>query len=66
MRRPIIDGNDLNKIYTDKLVSFDEQIEYLKQNKIKSFKITNQELINSYFELKEKLNRQLVIPSLVG
>jgi hypothetical protein len=54
----LIDGNDLNRIFSEKFKSFDEQIEYLNQNKITSFKLSNEQLINAYFTLKSKLERQ--------
>ena len=57
----LIDGNDLNKMYSEKIQSFDKQIDYLKQNKLRSFRITNEQLIKAYFELKEKLGKQPTI-----
>lgn len=57
----LIDGNDLNKMYSEKYDSFNKQIEYLKLNKLRSFQITNEQLINAYFELKQKLGKQPTI-----
>ena len=54
----LIDGNDLDRLFSEKFKMFDEQIEYLKQNKITSFRISNEQLINAYFTLKSELKRQ--------
>lgn len=54
----LIDGSDLDRVFSEKLESFDKQIEYLKQNKITSFKISNEQLISAYFALKNELKKQ--------
>ncbi|OGQ86411.1 MAG: hypothetical protein A3J85_03230 [Desulfobacula sp. RIFOXYA12_FULL_46_16] len=54
----LVDGNDLDKLFVEKLKSFDEKIDYLQKNKIRSFRITNDQLISAYSELKKQLKRQ--------
>lgn len=54
----LVDGNDLDRIFSENFNSFDEQVEFLRQNKIRSFKISNEQLINAYFILKKQLRRQ--------
>jgi len=54
----LVDGNDLGKLFSEKFKSFDEKIDYLQENKIRHFKITNEQLITAYCKLKEHLKRQ--------
>ena len=60
----LIDGTDLNTMYAKKFKSFNEQIKYLEQNKLRSFKITNDQLIKAYFDLKETLKKQPTISNI--
>lgn len=60
----LIEGTDLNIMYSKKFKSFNEQIKYLEQNKLRSFKITNDQLIKAYLDLKEELKKQPTISNI--
>lgn len=62
----LVDGNDLDRLFAEKFKSFDEKIDYLQENKTRSFRITNEQLINAYNELKERLNRQPTVEDIDG
>jgi hypothetical protein len=54
----LIDGDDLNRLFSEKYQSFDEKVNYLQQSKIRFFKISNAQLIRAYHKLKSQLNKQ--------
>jgi HJR/Mrr/RecB family endonuclease len=58
----LIDGDDLDKLFSEKYKSFNEKIGYLKENKIRKFRITNEQLITAYNNLNPWRNNCLNMP----